>query len=420
MKTVLGVDLASGRWRDNGTALIQFTNNNWESCNANVIHWPNLGLTSTELASVIDRLAVKEKVFAVCIDGPQGWREPNPIPRNGVGRWCEWLTKTQGKTGRYGNSYPMNQLSWIRFSIDVFEHLISLGNAQLIDNENNDIDSLPDGKYHLIEVFPTATWKNSNLQPLPGKQRCRDLNVIQMYKNQLALAYHMPKDFLPTIVGHDDLQAIVATLSAVGLCSELVESEAMGMPPLVLPANNLTPIHRCEGYIWIARPNVNNPMNNNEIEIQDNSPPSADREGATVETIRRGIKLFHYLIKVNQLDECIGVGYADFIAIIHGERSFIAVNGTPFNQTHIKWVLEIARHITDESGGPFTLTRDETTIYVGMDSFIWPVNNNHRLAEEAFADHLENYNYTSEEWELVFPNNTRRLINIPEALEITE
>ena len=114
------------------------------------------------------------------------------------------------------------------------------------------------------------------------------------------------------------------------------------------------------------------------------------------------------------------MGYADFIAIIHGERSFIAVNGTPFNQTHIKWVLEIAKHITEESGGPFTLTRDATTIYVGMDSLIWPVGNNHRLAPNAFADQLENYNYTSEEWELVFPNNTRRLINIAEALEISE
>ena len=43
-----------------------------------------------------------------------------PSGRKGVGRACEYATRTPGKTGTRGIAYPSTFLRWIRFSIEVF------------------------------------------------------------------------------------------------------------------------------------------------------------------------------------------------------------------------------------------------------------------------------------------------------------
>jgi hypothetical protein len=73
---VLGVDLASGAWRDNGTALLEFDGDRWLSIETGAVEWPPRGRpTPDELADRVDAFARAAGVAAVSIDGPQGWRD---------------------------------------------------------------------------------------------------------------------------------------------------------------------------------------------------------------------------------------------------------------------------------------------------------------------------------------------------------
>ena len=126
--TVLGIDLASRNWQDNGTALLSFTTGakaGWQSVRYGVIPWPSRALSPQAMAEVIDSFSLQNQVQGVSLDGPQGWREPEADDRPGVGRWCEYLSRTQGKTGTYGVTYPGTQAGWMRFCIEVFERLVA-------------------------------------------------------------------------------------------------------------------------------------------------------------------------------------------------------------------------------------------------------------------------------------------------------
>ena len=81
---VLGIDLASLRWSDNGTAMLTFINGNerrWQDITYGVISWPSSPLSAEAMAEVLDSFALQNKVQAMSLDGPQGWRDPKALDR---------------------------------------------------------------------------------------------------------------------------------------------------------------------------------------------------------------------------------------------------------------------------------------------------------------------------------------------------
>ena len=99
--TVLSVDLASRRYRDNGIALL------WGvpgRVTAQLVNPESLGLHGEPevepFAGALAELAEREGVRVMLLDGPQGWRanESSLVHL----RHCERETRTPGKTGLPG------------------------------------------------------------------------------------------------------------------------------------------------------------------------------------------------------------------------------------------------------------------------------------------------------------------------------
>ena len=101
-----GIDLACKSWDDIGSALIGFDGLHVTEAVAGAISWPNETLTPTAAARAIDAFAREHHAAAVSMDGPHAWRDPDaPRSRPGVGRACEYETRTPGKTGSRGVAY---------------------------------------------------------------------------------------------------------------------------------------------------------------------------------------------------------------------------------------------------------------------------------------------------------------------------
>lgn len=239
MKKVLGIDVASGKWRDNGSALLEFDAGRFTRVTSAAISWPQLELTPAALAVAILEFCIVNCVEAIALDGPQGWRDPaRPDSKPGVGRQCELLCRTQGKTGAYPKTYPSTQRAWIQFSIDLFDELLRRPHVRLFEG-----GPTKPGELLIMECFPTSTWRSAGLKPLPGKAK---RPALESWTAALTKGFSLPA-FVPH--GHDDLQAVVAALCAAG---------AMGGPcsarPLGLPAGEDAAGRRTEGMIWDAAP----------------------------------------------------------------------------------------------------------------------------------------------------------------------
>lgn len=417
--TALGIDLASSRWGDNGSASIQFTSDGWAKCGVRVITWPGGPLTPAALADSINTYARQTGAAAVCLDGPQGWRTPGitTYDRPGVGRWCEHEVNAQGKTGEYGHTYPRTQASWIRFCISVFDELLAKSGVVLANNPDaTRLDRLVNG-YWLLEVFPTSIWRSSGLPPLPGKARTT-LGRMDEARGYLTARYGMPNGTLPDHGSHDDLQALVAALSGVGLLGGPAIAEANGFPAAERSAQGDVPVHRVEGLIWDARPRHPGPVpakaavapkppcpaNGSNPLLPDDRDP----EGDAVYT--RGVALFRHLAGRHAAGEAMGIGYADVVAMLYGVSDFAAVAGRPFAQSDIDRTIELADQVTHAAGGPVELSRGKSSLNAGMDSFIWPKQPPHQLSAKALTEHQRKYGYTAEEWEAGFPEFNRKLV----------
>ena len=73
---VLGIDLASRSWQDNGSAILGFNVEQWKSVEYGCIKWPNRQLSAAAMAEVIEDVIRERTIAAVSLDGPRGWREP--------------------------------------------------------------------------------------------------------------------------------------------------------------------------------------------------------------------------------------------------------------------------------------------------------------------------------------------------------
>jgi hypothetical protein len=429
MTRVLGVDLACRTWRDNGSALLEFGPDGWQACQVNVIRWPDGPLTADVMADAIDKYARATGVAAVCLDGPQGWREPGigPTDRDGCGRWCEYETRTQGKTGEYGTTYPRNQYGWISFCIDVFALLAAQGHVQLVNDP--DTMRLPppkSGEYVILEVFPTSIWRVSGLNPLPGKRRTSEVQ-LRDYRCRLATRYGMPDGFISN-GSHDDLQAVVAALAGVALLGGPAVPIPNGLPGRLVVASVAIPAHWVEGLIWDARPAQPGPILATVAEPPvppvngrggNNPLIPDDRDEAGDESLERGVALFRHLVGEVRAGKAIGIRYDDFATYMHQAASYVELMGRNFAPSDINRVIDLADCVTEAAGGPLEVGRGTTQIRVGMDTFIWPMTPPYQLANRALAEHLRKYGYSGDEWESVFPSTTRRLLTLVEANQVT-
>lgn len=244
-RRVLGIDVASANWSSIGTAAIDFNDDDKRFIGVypGVIEWPATALTPQALADVVDRFARDNEVSAVALDGPQGWRSPDtPAGEFGVGRKCESCCYTQGKTGVYPTTYPGNQRPWIEFSIDLFAALLRKPGVELA----NASDWTLSGEYGLLECFPTSAWRTSSLRPLPGKGKRPELAP---FVESLRTSYSLPSF---QVTSHDDLQAVVAALAAVGAVGGPASPIPEGSPSAII--SDATGTRRVEGLIWNVRP----------------------------------------------------------------------------------------------------------------------------------------------------------------------
>jgi hypothetical protein len=193
----LAVDLASRRYRDIGLAYLE-----GEGSNPDFPTPTDLGLqdppSAKDLAAALNRFALEHDVTSILLDGPQGWRHPgSPIKYM---RLCERVLNTPGKTGTPGTARPGTYLSYIRFSIDVFQSLrLEFGWSLLTG------DWAGKGpRRWAVEVYPSIAWTLLGMDRLPGKSRAG--KKLTLWRKRLAQATGFS---LPANITHDQLQAAI-------------------------------------------------------------------------------------------------------------------------------------------------------------------------------------------------------------------
>ena len=161
--SALGIDLASRRWADIGSAMVALQPNGRLASTVPAMAWPSGQPEAKELARLIDTYCRDHGVHMVGLDGPHAWK--NPLSkRPGAGRWSEYMVRAQGKPGQPGYALPRTQLRWTQFCIEVFDALLAKPDVCLAQPEG-----MPTGySYAVMETYPTATWKALGLSPLPG------------------------------------------------------------------------------------------------------------------------------------------------------------------------------------------------------------------------------------------------------------
>lgn len=266
---VIGIDVSSRDWSENGLALLAFTTDppGWNRITA-PLSWGQHAqqpLTADTLAAAVIELAAEFQIAAVALDGPLGWRDPAENSHPGVSRACEYAARCQSKTGSFGRVYPGTQLRWTQFCTQLTEHLLSSGHAQLtpqaltmtsVSSASRNSPSqpgLPQSRFYLLETYPTATWKQNGLPPLPGKGRLRQQACpLGEYYARLAARFALPES-TDWRGSHDDLQAVVAALPAAAFLGGPGHPIAFGVPPRWIPASGQTPAHQAEGLLWTCR-----------------------------------------------------------------------------------------------------------------------------------------------------------------------
>jgi len=214
---LLSVDLASRRWRDNGIALLTPEGN---GARVRLIAPESLGLRGTPeaepFADALHRLAEREGVRLILLDGPQGWRaERSSLVHLRV---CEKETRCPGKTGLPGIVKPATWRRMAEFSIAIFDALDAHGWPRF--------SRAWSGERAAIESFPTHAWRMLGVPPIPGKSNAGDLAPWHA-----ALAARDVRG-VPKSATHDDLQGIVAGLAGIALLRDGISAcDIRGLNP---------------------------------------------------------------------------------------------------------------------------------------------------------------------------------------------
>jgi len=137
-----------------------------------------------------------------------------------------------------------------------------------------------------------------------------------------------------------------------------------------------------------------------------------ERSQSGKKCLQRGVKLFRQLFDLARQGEAVGVSYAQFVCYLHGVSSFEDIAHRSYVRADTPLVLQLAKQVTDAVGGRQPITREGTTIRVGMDSFIWRKDKPHVRPRASFTGTP----YTETEWKKVFPDGERRLLKPDEFL----
>ena len=417
-RSVLGIDMACS-WANLGSAILEFSEGRWSASATGVVTPSSAICDPRAVANQIDRIASSTGCSAVGIDGPQGWRDPL-ANRSFVGRLCEWETHTPGKTGTYNKVYPGTLLSWITFSISVFDHLLANGRAILANNPARELERLPEGRYYLLECFPTSTWRSTALAPLKG--HAMRASEVEAFAERLREAYGLPKSVV--IDHHDNLQAIVCCLPAAGLVGGPCKAIPRGEPARIQAGKGF-PNHRVEGLIWDGIP-LREPMGLTHrprvpeilateprtlIELKEPIVPSRPPEDdENMEVLTRGIRLFSRLVDLANSGEAVGVGYGQFVARVNGARTFKEFRGRPFAPSDIGPAIQLAVATTKAAGGRKSVSRGGATILAGMDTFIWSTDPPFDRSVKAWESKWSRPPYSREDWSAIFPGAKRKLM----------
>jgi len=415
MISVLGIDLAIN-WRSIGSAVLSFDGARWIECTTGAIVWPESTCDAAAIADAILAFALENKISAISLDGPQGWRDP-ATPGNFVGRDCERVTRTPGKTGTFGVAKPQTWIRWIQCSIEVFDRLLGTPHAILANDSTIKCPlDPPCGKFYVLECFPTSTWRHADLEPLPGHYI--DVPTIRLFAARLREVFGLP-EAAPggnqSQAEHDNLQAVVAALPAAGLLNGPCQPLPRGLPA------KLIALHRTEGIIWDAIPTqdrLHKPVIRETHQATPRLQPKPVGEISSAaglmpagRGVKRGIRLFAYLVEAANGGDAVGISYDGFIAYLHDATGFRQVAGRSFLPSDSAAAVRIASKITESAGGRQKVVRSGTTIDAGMDTFIW--RKERPFDRPAAAWHYP-IPYTRDQWLSVFPNAARRLITSEE------
>lgn len=216
--TVLSIDLASRRYRDNGIALLH---GSWGDVRCELVSPESLGLSgepvAERFAEAVHRLAVTVDARLILLDGPQGWRADDSALVHQ--RHCERLTHAPGKTGLPGIVKPATWTRMALFSIAMFDALSARGWPRCTDAWA--------GERVAIESFPTQAWRSLGTPAMPGRANTPSLEPWR--QRLLELGVHA----LQATASHDDIQATVAGLAGVQMLDGgLARVELAGCNPI--------------------------------------------------------------------------------------------------------------------------------------------------------------------------------------------
>jgi hypothetical protein len=280
----------------------------------------------------------------------------------------------------------------------------------------------PDGKFYLLECFPTSTWRQAGLKPLPGHHI--DLPTICRFAGDLREAFGLA-DIASRATRdqseHDNLQALVAALPAAGLLGGPCQAVPKGLRAKMIAARDEIPRHRVEGVIWDAMPGLDLRRSNvirKSVSIVPSLQPrsmieskSRDSLAPNEQGVERGVRLFTYLAEASNRGDAVGVSYGSFIAYLHDVSEFYEVAGRNFLPPDGMAAIRLAWRITEAAGGGKKVARSETSIDAGMDTFIWNAKRPFDRPENAWN---YSFSYTRDQWLVVFPDGARRLVTAEE------
>ncbi len=225
MGKILSIDLAYRRVRDLGICLIEERKGKVASVSF-VDPEKELGFehppSAEELAEVINNFCHQKKIRVLLLDGPQGWKSQT----NGLNhsRICERLLNTPGKTGTRNRAKPKNYLPFIRFSIEVFAHLLRMKGILV----QKSLITMPRNGFLLVESFPMSAWRKLCIVPLPAKRKAQQSHMIC----RLRLLQRLFGFRAPRMPNHDELQALAAGLAGVAILAGHTDGYiAEGAPP---------------------------------------------------------------------------------------------------------------------------------------------------------------------------------------------
>jgi hypothetical protein len=202
---VLSVDLAHKNYSDIGVVLLRQSNH---AIICEPIRLAKNGApSSSTLATWLNNICQENAVRFLVLDGPQGWKADD----NGLqhSRLCERELNTPAKTGRPFEVKPNAYTAFVKFSIEVYDALCTLG-WKRVCNLQMSFES-PDR--WLIESFPLSAWKELGLAHLPSKRKCRGKN-LDIYLSPLMQLFPLkPKGAMT----HDEVQAAVAGLAGLAI-----------------------------------------------------------------------------------------------------------------------------------------------------------------------------------------------------------